>query len=200
MSALRVSFIVCLVLLAVLLAVSSGVVFGPRLKRAFGLQAVESPAVVTEIQRLNQLVTVRYSIQRVVGIKEARQPLGEESLLLMVQGEVRAGVDLAEFSSANIRVSAPHSVVILLPPPRIVNVFLDEKYTKVWDRRITWWTPWVGYDPDLEHKARQQALEDVKSAALAMGILPQAQQNAERTVRDFLAALDWTATVKTGVS
>ena len=196
MSALRVSLIVCLALLALL----SGVFFGPWIKRALGLETADSPAVVTQIQRLNQLVTVRYSIQRVVGVKEPKEPLGEESLLLMVQGEVQAGVDLADFDSANVHFSGPHSVAILLPPSRIVNVFLDEKYTKVWDRRVTWWTPWVGYDPDLEHKARQQALEDVKSAALNMGILQQAQQNAELTVHDFLTALHLTAVVKTGVS
>jgi uncharacterized protein DUF4230 len=196
MRALRVSLVVCLAMLALL----SGVLFGPRLKRAFGLERADSPAVVSEIQRLNQLVTVRYSIQRVVGVKEPKEPVGEESLLLMVQGEVQAGVDLAHFDSANIHFSGPHAVVVLLPPPQIVNVFLDEKYTKVWDRRITWWTPWVGYDPDLEHKARQQALEDVKSAALSMGILQQAQRNAEWTVRDFLEALHLAPTVKTGVS
>jgi hypothetical protein len=178
----------------------SGVLFGPRLKLAFGLEEAGSPAVVTGIQRLNQLVTVRYSIQRVVGIKEPKEPLGEESLLLMVQGEVQAGVDLADFNAGNVHFTGQHSVVVLLPPPRIVNAFLDEKYTKVWDRRITWWTPWAGFDPDLEHKAREQALADVQSAALSMGILQQAQQNAELTVRDFLAALHWTATVKTGVS
>jgi len=196
MKVLRVSLIVCLALLAML----SGVLFGPRLKQAFGLEGTASPAVVIGIQRLNQLVTVRYSIQRVVGVREPKEPIGEESLLLMVQGEVQAGVDLADLNSANVRFAGPHSAVVLLPSARIVNVFLDEKYTKVWDRRITWWTPWVGYDPDLEHKARQQALEDVKSAALNMGILQQAQQNAEVTVRDFLAALHFAATVKTGVS
>ncbi len=196
MSALRVSLIVCLASLALL----SGILFGPRLKRALGLEKADSPAVIAEIQRLNQIITVRYSIQRVVGIKEPKEPLGEESLLLMVQGEVQAGVDLAHFDSANVHFSDPHSVIVLLPAAQIINVFLDEKYTKVWDRRITWWTPWVGYDPDLEHKARQQALADVKSAALNMGILQQAQQNAELTVRDFLQALHLAATVKTGVS
>jgi len=196
MSALRVSLVVCLALLAML----SGVLFGPRIKKALGLERADSPAVVTEIQRLNQLITVRYSIQRVVGIKEQKQPLGEESLLLMVQGEVQAGVDLAHFDSANIHYSDPHTVSVLLPPAQIVNVFLNEKYTKVWDRRITWWTPWVDYNLDLEHKAREQALADVKSAALEMGILQQAQKNAELAVDDFLQALHLAATVKTGVS
>jgi hypothetical protein len=196
MSALRVSLIVCLILLAMM----CGVLFGPRLRNALGLERADSPAVVTEIQRLNQLITVRYSVQRVVGIKERKQPLGEESLLLMVQGEVQAGVDLAHLNPAGIRFLDPHTVIVLLPPAHIVNVFLDEKYTKVWDRRITWWTPWVDYDPDLEHKAREQALTDVKSAALDMGILQQAQKNAELAVHDFLKALHLSATVKAGVS
>jgi len=196
MSAVRVSLVVCLALLALL----SGVLFGPRIKKALGLKKADSPAVVTEIQRLNQLITVRYSIQRVVGIKEQKQPLGEESLLLMVQGEVQAGVDLAHLDSANVYFSGPHTVAVLLPPARIVNVFLDEKYTKVWDRRITWWTPWVDYNPDLEHQAREQALAEVKSAALEMGILQQAQKNAELAVHDFLQALHVAATVKTSVS
>ena len=196
MMPLRVSLIVLLALLAML----SGVLFGPRLRQMLGLENLDSPAVITEIQRLSQLITVRYSIQRVVAIKERKQPLGEESLLLMVQGEVQAGVDLAHFDSANIHFSAPHKVTVLLPPAQIVNVFLDEKNTKIWDRHITWWTPWVDYDPDLEHQARLQALADMRSAALSMGILQQAQKNAELAVHDFLQALHLDATVKTAVS
>ena len=73
---------------------------------------------------------------------------------------------------------------------------IDDKQTKVWDRSITWWTPWVPYDPDLEHKARMQALDDVRSAALQMGILDQAQTNAEASIRDFLAALQISTTFK----
>jgi hypothetical protein len=45
---------------------------------------------------------------------------------------------------------------------------------------------WVPYDPDLEHKARLQGLEDVRKAALQMGILDQAQKNAELAIRDLL--------------
>jgi hypothetical protein len=196
MSARRSFVVVCLILLAILF----GVFLGPRIRQTFGIEKEESPAVLTEIKRLNQLITVRYSIQRVVGIKEQKQPVGEESLLLMVQGEVQAGVDLAELSPASIHFSDPHTVAVMLPSAHIMNVFLDEKHTKVWDRHITWWTPWVDSDPDLEHKARQQAVDDVKAAALEMGILQQAQKNAELAIGDFLAALHLSATVKTGVS
>jgi hypothetical protein len=148
-----------------------------------------SATIVTQIRPLNQLTTVRYSIQRVVGIKEAKQPLGEESLLLMVQGEVLAGVNLADFRPEDVRFLNGHTVALHLPAPAIFQTFIDEKNTKVWDRQITWWTPWVSYNPDLEHKARLSALDEIRNAALSEGILAEAQKNAQTSVKAFLGAM-----------
>jgi len=156
--------------------------------------SVEPPAVLMGVRQLKQLVTVRYSIQRVVGITEPRVPLGSESVLLMVQGEVSAGVDLAELQAADIRRKGSRAMVIRLPGAKLLDAFLDEKHIKVWDHQITWWTPWVSIDPDLEHRARLQALDDVRAAALEMGILDQAQNNAQTAIRDFLAALNMQVT------
>jgi hypothetical protein len=173
------------------------VLLGSALVRhAFGIHFLDSPAVVIQIQRLNQLVTVKYSIQRVVGLREPKIPVGEESILLMVQGEALAGVDLSKLQSNDVTYTGKQSVVITLPSARLLNVFLDEKQTKVWDHQITWWTPWIPYDPDLEHKARMQALDDVRKAALQMGIVDQAQSNAESAIRDLLSALQLNATFK----
>lgn len=166
------------------------------IRHAFGIHFFDSQAVVTQVQKLNQLVTVKYSIQRVVGLREPKVPVGEESILLMVQGEALAAIDLSKLKPSDVTYTGKQSVVISLPPARLLNVFLDEKQTKVWDHQITWWTPWVPYDPDLEHKARMQALDDVRSAALQMGILDQAQTNAESAIRDLLAALQINAVFK----
>jgi hypothetical protein len=149
----------------------------------------EAPTVVNEIQRLNQLTTVKYTLQRVVGLTEPKTPFGEESILIMVQGEALAGVDLTCVSSADIQFTTARSVTVNLPRAKLLNVFLDEKQTKVWDRHITWWTPWIPYDPDLEHRARLKALDNVRSAALELGILNEAQRNAQLTVANFLRAV-----------
>jgi hypothetical protein len=132
-----------------------------------------------------------------VGIKEEKVPVGEESILLMVQGEVLAGVDLDRVRARDVEYSGNRSVVIALPPAQVLNNFLDENQTKVWDRHITWWTPWVPYDPDLEHKARLQAIHDVRDAALKMGILDQAEKNAKVSIRDLLSAFGLQANFKT---
>lgn len=166
------------------------------IRHAFAIRFLDSTAVITEVRKLNQLATVKYNIQRVVGLREPKLPFGEESILLMVQGEAIAGVDLSRLKADDVTYSGPRSVVITLPAAKLLNVFLDEKQTKVWDRQITWWTPWIPYDPDLEHRARMQALEDVRKAALQLGILDQAQSNAESSIRDLLGALQISATFK----
>lgn len=158
------------------------------LLRAGRTDAIDMPAMVTSIQKLSELATVKYSIQKVVGIKEQKQPVGTESLLLIVQGRVVAGVDLAGLQQRDV-FAAPGGVEIRLPEAKILHAYLDEKNTQVWDRRVTWWTPWVPFNPDLERQARLQAVEEMRGAALEMGILKEARTNAESAIRNLLQTL-----------
>jgi hypothetical protein len=146
----------------------------------------DPPATLREIQRLNELVTVKYSIQKVVGFEEQKQPLGMEKLLLIVQAKVLAGVDLASLTPADIKESTPGNILVRLPQAKILHVIVDEKATKVWDRQVTWWTPWVPFNKDLERQARLAALESIREAALEMGILVDAQANARTAIRRIL--------------
>jgi Protein of unknown function (DUF4230) len=75
---------------------------------------------------------------------------------------------------------------VVLPPPKVVHIVIDDKATKVWDRSITWWTPWVPYNPDLERQARLAAKDVVERTAIEMGILDQARRNAEAAIRGML--------------
>ncbi len=153
-------------------------------------QRPDGNAVLTQIRQLHELSTVRYSIQRVVGIREPKIPIGEESLLLMVEGRATAGVDLSGLSRDKILFTGPNSVIIQLPDAKLFDVSLDEKQTRIWDRQITWWTPWVPFNPDLEHQARLKAIEDVRNAALKMGILDQARLHAETAIRELMSLVD----------
>jgi Protein of unknown function (DUF4230) len=168
-----------------------------NMRGSFSRHPLDPQAVVTQVKQLRQLVTVKYSIQDVVGLREEKVPFGEESILLMVKGDAVAGVDLSAVTPRDVRYVDKRAVIVTLPRAKLLDTTLDEKQTKVWDRRITWWTPWVPYDPDLEHKARLQAIDNVRSAALDMGILDQAQKNAETSIRDFLGAFELKANFKT---
>lgn len=147
---------------------------------------LDPPAIVTQVQQLSQLTTVRYTVQKVVAIEEPKYPVGSESILLILQASVEAGIDLASLREQDVIFGAKNEVRLRLPPAQIVNVIVNEKETKVWDRRKTWWAPWTPYSKDLEQRARLTGLESVKKAALEMGILRQAERNAETSIKSLL--------------
>lgn len=169
------------------LVLASGLLFRSHLRSLWRSELLSTPTVVTQIKQLNQLATVRFSIQRVVGLTEPKIPVGEESILLIVQGDVQAGVNLADLRPEDV-VLSDRKARIRLPQPKVLTSYLDESQTRVWDRHVTWWTPWVPYSPDLEHRARLQALDEIRKAAVNMGILDRAGENAENAIRQFLAA------------
>lgn len=154
----------------------------------FGVSRVtelQAPGILRQVQALSELATVKYSIQKVVGLREDKVPVGSESILLVVQGTVIAGVDLKELDEREIQVEADR-VLMKLPEPKILHVYLDDKHTQVWDRKVTWWTPWVPYNPDLERQARLRATDSIRTQAEEMGILRDARRNAETTIRSFV--------------
>jgi hypothetical protein len=171
----------------IILAAALSFVFSSR--RTPPIRTLDPPAVVRDIQSLSELVSVKYTVQKVVGLEEKKTPVGAEKLLLIVQAEVLAGVDLAALSPGDVKVSRDGSIKITLPPARIFHIVIDDKETKVWDRQITWWTPWVSADPDLERQARLAAHKSIEQAALDMGILDQARRNAETVIRNLLETL-----------
>lgn len=146
----------------------------------------DTPALLAQVRQLNQLATVRYTVQKVVGLEEAKYPVGSERILLVVQAVVEAGVNLESLGPDSIERQGDGTVIVRLPPAEILSASLNEKETRVWDRQKTWWTPWVPYSTELEKKARLEGLEAARKAALEMGILKQAERNAESSIRSLL--------------
>lgn len=147
---------------------------------------LDPQAVVTQVRQMNQLATIRYTVQKVVGLKEQKEPVGLESILLVMQARVEAGIDLSALRDQDVFTRPDGALVVRMPAAKILNVAVDEKETKVWDRQKTWWTPWVPYSLDLEQKARVAGLGAVKQSAIDMGILKEAERNAESSIRGLL--------------
>jgi hypothetical protein len=183
---------------ALILAVGVVLWFAERRSRP----QLDPPAVVAQIQQLNQLATVRYTIQKVVGMKEDKLPVGYESIILIMQASVQAGIDLGTMRPEDVTIRGDRAIVLRLPPAQILNVSVDEKETKVWDRQKTWWTPWIPYSKDFEQRARLIGIESVRQAALDMGILKQAESNAESSIRALLqlAGVKTVVIIPAGVS
>lgn len=149
-------------------------------------RVLDSPAMLQQIQQLQELATVKYSLQKVIGLEEEKVPFGSESVMMVVQAHVKAGVDLRELMSKDIVVEGSKQITVRLPAAKILDVYVDDKLTRVYQRTKTWWTPWVPANPQLEQQARQAALESVQLAAIQSGILTNAHANAETALRIFL--------------
>ena len=100
-------------------------------RRTLPIRTLDAPAMVREIQGLSELVSVKYTVQKVVGLEEKKTPVGSEKLLLIVQAEVLAGVDLASLSPGSIKILPRDGIKLSLPPPQIFHIVIDDKQTKV---------------------------------------------------------------------
>ena len=150
---------------------------------------VSQPTVVDRIQRLQRLETVVYTMDKVVtGAKE--NPifpdfLAGDRLLMLVHGEVVAGIDFSNLKPGDVRVDGKE-VHLHLPGSQIFTTRLDSAKTRVYSRQTGLLVP---TDPDLETQVRQEAERELQAAALADGILQTAQQNAGSTITSLLQGL-----------
>lgn len=150
---------------------------------------VSQPTVVDRIQQLQKLETVVYTMDKVV-TDERENPvfpdfLAGDRLLLLVHGEVIAGIDFSTLKNTDVSVTGKN-VRLRLPDAQIFTARLDNAKTRVYSRQTGLLVP---VDPNLETKVRQEAERQIHDAALADGILKTAQQNARSTITGMLRGL-----------
>jgi Protein of unknown function (DUF4230) len=147
------------------------------------------PAVVHQIQQLQRLETVVYSMDKiVVGQREGKilpDFLVGDRLLLLAQGQVVAGVDFSRLQVTDVSLDRKRARV-RLPSAEIFFTRLDNQNTRVYSRETGLLVP---VDPRLETEVRQQAEQQLHDSALQDGILNTAQQNARSTVTGLLKGL-----------
>jgi hypothetical protein len=150
---------------------------------------VSQPTVVNKIQQLQRLETVVYTMDKVVsGQKEnAVLPdfLAGDRLLMVVHGEVVAGVDFSGLKSGDVAVEEK-KVVLRLPSAQVFSTRIDNERTKVYSRQTGLLVP---VDPNLETQVRQEAERQLQQAALLDGILKTANANARSTLTSLLQGL-----------
>jgi hypothetical protein len=150
---------------------------------------VSQPTVVNRIQQLQRLETVVYTMDKIVtGAKE--NPifpdfLAGDRLLLLVHGEVVAGIDFSSLKPGDVKV-AGRQIHLHLPATQVFSTRLDSAKTRVYSRQTGLLVP---TDPNLESQVRQEAERQLTEAALADGILRTAQQNASQTITSLLQGL-----------
>jgi len=154
-----------------------------------------APVIVEQLQALNRLETARQISRHEI---EARSDpllplpafLVKDRLLMLVQTEVVAGIDLSHLSSGDVQVK-DKTLSLRLPAPRLLSVRIQDRYSRVYTRERGWLV--FNPDKDLERQARLQAQADARQAALRGEILTAARTNAEKNLTALLQSLGFRA-------
>ncbi|WP_322489836.1 DUF4230 domain-containing protein [Chloroflexus sp.] len=157
-------------------------------------QIISSAAVVQRIQQLSRLETSKYTIERVIDIRQGSNIpiigdwLAGDALLLIAHGTVVVGVDLSQLTPDAVTVSPDgKQITVWLPPVQVLSATLDNSKTRVYSRDRGLFAP---ENPNLETMARKAAEQQILQAACEDGIMEQGTRNAELALRQFLGLMD----------
>jgi hypothetical protein len=147
---------------------------------------VDQPTVVRQIQQLQQLETVSYTMDKIISGEHdnAYLPkfLAGDRLLLVVHGEVVGGINLAHLQPGDVIIRGQR-VSIHLPPSEVLSTRIDNARTRVYSRDTGLFS---SPDPNLESEVRVEAERQLQQAALQDGILKIAADNARSTISGML--------------
>jgi hypothetical protein len=150
---------------------------------------VGQPTVVHQIQQLQRLETVSYTMDKIISGEHSNAYLPKfmagDRLLLMVHGEVVGGINLAGLQPGDVRIQG-QKVSIHLPAAEVFSTRIDNAKTKVYSRDTGIFS---SSDPNLESEVREEAERQLQQAALQDGILKVAADNGRSTISGMLKGL-----------
>lgn len=169
------------------------------LNRSAAPRALNTATIIQQVQGLSQLVTVKYVLEKVVILEDPKYvsliPIGENRIVLLAHGVVKAGVDLSLLKDGDIKISG-QKITISLPRATLTDAYLVEKETQVIDQKTGLLR---SFDKDLETTARRQALTDIQRTARQGDILKEADERARLQLTSLLRLLGFTEVeIKTG--
>jgi len=191
MSKSRLAALALLVAAIFALGLFLGVVGLHLLTRPSTPKTYNTSTILLQVQSLSQLVTVKYVMEKIVILEDppqnpVRRMLPDETkIILVAHGIVKSGVDLSQLKPEDLKLSGKR-ISIRLPPAQITDAYLDEKQTLVIEHNTSFMRE---FNKDLEHNARQNAIEDIRRAARRSGINRDADERARLELKNLFGQL-----------
>lgn len=145
---------------------------------------LNTASVVRQVQTLSDLVTVKYVMEKVVVLEDVKW-YGENRVLMVAHGVVKAGLPLSEIVEGDIKISGQR-IEIRLPRAQIFDAYLNDQQTQIIERSTGLLRQ---FDKDLEQTARKQAVDDIRRAARTSGILRDAAERGRMQLELLLRQL-----------
>ncbi|MDX2374367.1 DUF4230 domain-containing protein [Psychrobacter sp. PP-21] len=182
------------------------------------IETITREGVVTQIQQLNRLHTVAFSVDTVITSERPGSWMklwqDEQKALFIAHGRVEAGVDLSALTPEMVQVVQPApadtneeqaadpnssaatmpQINITLPPTEIFSVYLDD--IEIYD----WQTGAFGMmqvDPKILDEAQRMAKAEVLERACRGDVMNMALQNAQTQLQQLFTLTGAIVTVTT---
>jgi len=178
------------------------------------IETITREGVITQIQQLNRLQTVAFSVDTVITSERPGSWMklwqDEQKALFIARGRVEAGIDLSALTPEMVQVIPPTApldtdqeaapaalmpqINITLPPSEIFSVYLDD--IEIYD----WQTGAFGMmqvDPKILAQAQTMAKKEVLERACRGDVMNMALKNAQTQLQQLFALTGATVTVST---
>ncbi|MHC8949436.1 DUF4230 domain-containing protein [Sphingobacterium hungaricum] len=142
--------------------------------------------MVEKIEAIGKLELVRYQISDVIEHINKTDYLPEASVLLIVKAEAVGCIDLAKFTSTDLKIEGD-TVILNLPQPEICYVKIDHKNSKVYDTKMAFFR-----EADLVDEAYKAAEREVTAEVKKSDILNQTKANASNVLKPIIEGLGFT--------
>jgi hypothetical protein len=187
----RLAIVLVVIAFVIGLAIALGIAL-LIMRRAARPQFASTPVLVQQIQSLSELVTVKYVLEKVVAYDDPKYfadliPLGDNKLILLAHGVVKAGVNLSKLTNDDVRIS-DGKITLTIPNSTLTDAYLDDKHTQILDRQTGLLRR---FDKDLERTARQYALAEIQRGARQAGIEREANERAREQLTTLLKTLGY---------
>jgi len=184
------------VAVALVIAVTSGFLVWRMAKRTFVTEVltpqervVDLTTLVTQVRELNRLETAAMRVMHIGKVTQSYKmvpnAIAGDELTFLAEGEVIAGIDLAQLKPQDVWRSPDGTVNVRLPQAQVLVTRVDNAKSRVLNRSTG---VLRRQDVDLETRARQHAEKNIHDEAVKRGVLKMASDNGEKKLADFLHA------------
>jgi hypothetical protein len=187
MNRLKVALLVVGVALVFILGLVLGGVVGRMMPQSSTPFIANTATVVRQVQALNELVTIRFVMEKVVVLEDAKW-YGDNRVTIVAHGTVKAGFDLQKVQPGDISIS-DRKIRLVLPPAMVTDAYLNDRETQVLERTTGVMRV---FDKTLEQEARKQAVGQLIVGAKKAGILAEAQDRARLQLQALLLQAGFT--------
>ena len=145
----------------------------------------KSRDILQAIQQTGQLVTVEYSLSKIVRANDNKTwyKLGDRKILISVEATVKAGVDLQRLTAEDVTIDGMQ-ISLQLPPPTIFSVVLSPEKIRVQYEDVSFFRN--RFSVTEREALLAQAEKQIRGLADSLGVLQTARTNATSFMEKLL--------------